>query len=113
MCMCIVVEWRLRASGSVRGVTSKAIGNGLGRMHSFLDQGVIVMDDRLLDAAHRVLFAVVGQKQQEYPFLAQLREFLKQYVEARPVAAAWDPSSSTKRSVDFSGVSITARTYLL
>ncbi|MGA8365641.1 MAG: hypothetical protein WB709_14155 [Solirubrobacteraceae bacterium] len=56
-------------------------------MHSFLDEGVIFMDDGLLDAAHRVLFAVVGQKQQEYPFLAQLREFLKQYVEARPVVA--------------------------
>jgi integrase len=66
-------------------VTSAATGGALGRMHSFLDEGVIFMDDGLLDAAHRVLFAVVGQKQQEYPFLVQLREFLKQYVEARPV----------------------------
>jgi integrase len=66
-------------------------------MHSFLDEGVIFMDDGLLDAAHRVLFAVVGQKQQEYPFLAQLREFLKQYVEARPVVGGAEVPSLSER----------------
>ncbi len=78
-------------------VTFAAIGGALGRMHSFLDRGVIVMDDGLLEAAHRVLFAVVGQKQQEYPFLAQLREFLKQYVEARPVVAGVEVPSLSER----------------
>ncbi len=67
-------------------------------MHSFLDQGVIFMDDGLLDAAHRVLFAVVGQKQQEYPFLAQMREFLKQYVEARPVVSGAEVPSLSERA---------------
>jgi integrase len=67
-------------------------------MHSFLDQGVIFMDDGLLDAAHRVLFAVVGQKQQEYPFLAQMREFLKQYVEARPVVSGVEVPSLSERA---------------
>lgn len=43
------------------------------------------MDDTLIDAAERVLFATVGKKQQEYPFLIQLREFLNQYVLARPL----------------------------
>jgi integrase len=66
-------------------------------MQSFLDEGVIVMDDVLLDAAHRVLFAVVGQKQQEYPFLVQLREFLKQYVEARPMVAGTEARSLSER----------------
>lgn len=80
------------------GVTCSATGSALGRMHSFLDEGVIFMDDGLLDAAHRVLFAVVGQKQQEYPFLAQLREFLKQYVEARPAVAGAEVPSLSERA---------------
>jgi integrase len=79
-------------------VTCSANGGGLGKMHSFLDQGVIFMDDGLLDAAHRVLFAVVGQKQQEYPFLVQLREFLKQYVEARPVVSGAEVPSLSERA---------------
>ena len=79
-------------------VTCWATGSGPGRMHSFLDKGVIFMDDGLLDAAHRVLFAVVGQKQQEYPFLAQMREFLKQYVEARPVVSGAEVPSLSERA---------------
>jgi hypothetical protein len=43
------------------------------------------MDDRLMDAAERVLFAKVGHKWQEYPMLTSLREFLNEYLAARPV----------------------------
>lgn len=56
-------------------------------MHSILAREMIVMDDGQLDAAHRVLFAVVGQKQQEYPHLSQLRECLRRYAEARPIVS--------------------------
>ncbi len=48
------------------------------------------MDDDLIDAAHRILFATVGKKQQEYPFLIQLQEFLNQYVVATPALEGRD-----------------------
>lgn len=48
------------------------------------------MDDRLMDAAVRVLFATVGHKRQEYPMLTSLREFLNEYLAARPVVEGQD-----------------------
>lgn len=42
------------------------------------------MDNEMLTAGERVLFAVVGKKQQEYPMLIQLREFLKACLAAEP-----------------------------
>lgn len=48
------------------------------------------MDDRLMDAAERVLFATVGHKRQEYPMLTSLREFLNEYLAARPVVEGQD-----------------------
>lgn len=40
------------------------------------------MDDSLIDAAHRVLFACVGVRNQEFPELRQLGEFLDRYASA-------------------------------
>jgi hypothetical protein len=45
----------------------------------------MVMDDQLMDAAERVLFATVGHKRQEYPMLTSLRECLNEYLAAKPV----------------------------
>lgn len=59
-------------------------------MQSNLDGKESVMDDGAMDAAERLLFATVGKKQQEYPMLVPLREFLKAYVAAEPVLAGWD-----------------------
>jgi hypothetical protein len=54
-------------------------------MQSILGKGGVVIDDALVDAAERALFAVVGKMQQEYPFLVQTWEFLSQYVQAKPL----------------------------
>ena len=51
------------------------------------------MDDQLIDAAQRVLFATVGRKQQEYPMLVPLREFLKRYIAAKPIVDGHDVPS--------------------
>jgi integrase len=53
----------------------------------------MVMDDPLMDAAERVLFATVGYKRQEYPMLMALREFLKAYLAAKPVVEGQDLAS--------------------
>ncbi|HEY4811469.1 MAG TPA: hypothetical protein VIH71_10470 [Solirubrobacteraceae bacterium] len=54
------------------------------------------MDDVLMDAAERVLFATVGKKQQEYPMLVALREFLRAYLAAEPALAGRDMPSLEK-----------------
>ncbi len=54
------------------------------------------MDNALMDAAERVLFATVGKKQQEYPMLVPLREFLKAYLAAEPALAGRDVQSLEK-----------------
>ena len=56
-------------------------------MQSIPREGVITVDDGLLDAAQRVLFALAGQKQQEHPQLTSLREFLNQYVQTEAMMA--------------------------
>ena len=43
------------------------------------------MDDELIDAAERVLFVAVGKRKQEYPHVAGLGRFLREYLQARPV----------------------------
>jgi hypothetical protein len=50
-------------------------------MHSILNRMEIevVMDDSLVDAARRVLFACTGVRKQEHPDLRQLGEFLHRY----------------------------------
>jgi integrase len=50
-------------------------------MHSILSGMELgaVMDDDLIDAARRVLFACTGVRKQEYPELRQLGEFLHRY----------------------------------
>src|SRR5581483_1300063 len=68
-------------------LTCAGTGGWTDGMQCVLDREVAVMDDDVVDAAHRILFAVVGQKQQEHPMLAQLREFLNEYAAARPVIA--------------------------
>jgi hypothetical protein len=40
------------------------------------------MDDDLFDAARRALFAAVGKRNQEFPELRQLGEFLNRYISA-------------------------------
>lgn len=40
------------------------------------------MDDELIDAARRVLFAAVGSRNQEFPELRQLGELLHRYISA-------------------------------
>lgn len=40
------------------------------------------MDEALIDAARRALFASVGARNQEFPDLHFLREFLKRYASA-------------------------------
>jgi integrase len=65
-------------------------------MQSNLDEREVVMDDALMDAAERVLFATVGKKQQEYPMLVPLREFLKAYLAAEPALAGRDVPSLEK-----------------
>lgn len=39
----------------------------------------VVMDDELIDAAQRVLFACIGARKQEYPYLRLFGEFLHRY----------------------------------
>jgi integrase len=50
-------------------------------MHSILNgmESGAIMDDGLVDAARRVLFACVGVRKQEHPDLRQLGEFLHRY----------------------------------
>ena len=50
-------------------------------MHSILNGmgSMTVMDDDLVDAARRVLFACTGARKQEHPELRQLGEFLHRY----------------------------------
>jgi hypothetical protein len=50
-----------------------------------IQKGTTAMDDNLLDAAHRALFAAVGRRNQEFPELRQLGEFLNRYVSAAVV----------------------------
>jgi hypothetical protein len=52
-------------------------------MQSILDsRGCVAMDDALIDAARRVLFASVGARNQEFPDLHFLRVFLTRYASA-------------------------------
>jgi hypothetical protein len=52
-------------------------------MQSLLDgRGCVVMDEVLIDAARRALFASVGARNQEFPDLHFVRQFLKRYASA-------------------------------
>lgn len=50
-------------------------------MHTILDNmdSGVAMDDALVDAAQRVLFACVGVRKQEHPYLRLLGEFVRRY----------------------------------